>query len=433
MSPPILLPNKNHGWQPLGHAALKVSQVSQPATVVPEVSPLVAVLGVGFVGEGLVDSFSSHYEILGFDVNSKRVNDLRTQYLMRPNVSFTINEADLGRATHFLISVPTLLLPDRSIDLSYLRSALSIVKKWAQKGSTIVIESSVAVGHTRQLLGPIARSRGLFAGMSPERIDPGRSEPPMCSIPKIISALDDVTPGSLNMIYRLYSRVFDRIVPVSKPEVAEMTKLYENCQRMMCIAYANEMADACAAHGIDAYEVSNAASTKPFGYLPFEPSLGVGGHCIPVNPYYLLFNSEFPLLSAAASMMDKRPTKIALRLLNSLFEKTQKREQGESSEGIIKRVLVVGIGFKAGQSHTINSPGLKLANELAKNCRVAVMFADPLVRQKDVPHIRRLADKDWNLEELGKFDMIIVSNKQLGLDFDVLSKLNGVAVQMWCQ
>ncbi|OHW94775.1 hypothetical protein CSPAE12_06593 [Colletotrichum incanum] len=433
MSPPVHLSNRYHGWQPLEYAALRVSQVSQPATVEPEVSPLIAVLGVGFVGEGLVDSFSSHYDVLGFDVNAERVNDLRTQYLMKPNVSFTMNEADLGRATHFLISVPTLLLPDRSIDLSYLRNALSIVKKWARKGSTVVIESSVAVGHTRQLLGPIAHSRDLFAGMSPERIDPGRTEPPMCSIPKIVSGLDDVTPGSLNMISRLYSRVFDRIVPVSKPEVAEMTKLYENCQRMMCIAYANEMADACTAHGIDAYEVSNAAATKPFGYLPFEPSLGVGGHCIPVNPYYLLFNSDFPLLSAAANIMDKRPAKIALRVLDSLFEKAQKREQDDSDAGVIKRVLVVGIGFKAGQSHTVNSPGLGLANELAKNCRVDVMFADPLVRQSDVPHIRRLSDKDWNRKKLGTFDMIIVSNKQLGLDFDVLRELDGVAVQRWCQ
>ncbi|KAK6223182.1 polysaccharide biosynthesis protein vipA/tviB [Colletotrichum tabaci] len=435
MSPPVPLPSNISDWRQLMPSARKLSQVPEALGVVPKDTPLVAVLGVGFVGEGLVDAFSSRCNVLGFDTNAKRVDDLRQRYLMKPNVKFTTEETDLGVATHFLVAVPTLLLSDRSIDLSYLRSALSMVEKWARRGSTVVIESSVAVGLTRELLGPIARSRGLFAGMSPERIDPGRTEPPMHSIPKIVSGLDDVTPGSLRVISRLYGRVFDTIVPVSKPEAAEMAKLYENCQRMVCIAYANEMADACASHGINAYDVSDAAATKPFGYLPFEPSLGVGGHCIPVNPYYLLSNCEFPLLRAATDQMGKRPAKIARRVVDSLFNESRKREQGHAGgvNAILKRVLVVGIGFKAGQSHIVNSPGLELANELAKDRRVHVMFADPLVRQNDVPHIPRLADKDWKREELEMFDMIVVSHRQWGLDCTVLGKLDGVLVQMWCQ
>lgn len=120
--------------------------------------------------------------------------------------------------------------------------------------------------------------------MIPKRVDPGRIEPAGHAIPKIVSGLDDVVPGSLARITELYQAVFHNIVPVSKPEVAEMTKLYENCQRMMCIAYANEMADACIPLGIDPYEVSEAAATKPFGYMNYIPGIGVGGHCIPINP-----------------------------------------------------------------------------------------------------------------------------------------------------
>ncbi|KAF5004373.1 hypothetical protein FDECE_9120, partial [Fusarium decemcellulare] len=335
------------------------------ASLSGEATPLVAVIGVGFVGTGLVDSFSSKYEILGFDISEDRVRELRTEFKARPNVAFTSTEADLGKATHFLVSVPTLLLPDKSIDLSYLRSALRKVEQWARPGSTVVIESSVAIGLTRELLGPIAKSRGLFAGMSPERIDPGRTEPPMRSIPKVVSGLDDVIPGSLDAIVRLYGRVFDTIVPVSKPEVAEMTKLYENCQRMMCIAYANEMADACRGLNIDPFEVSNAAATKPFGYLPFTPSLGVGGHCIPVNPYYLLSNSEFPILKAAAQKMNERPKEIAQRIMQNFLAQEKERRRDSGIE-MRKRVLVVGMGFKAGQSHLVNSPGLQLAQELNK-------------------------------------------------------------------
>lgn len=116
--------------------------------------------------------------------------------------------------------------------------------------------------------------------------------------PQNYFSLDDIVPGSLESISKPYSTVFESIVPVSRPEVAEMTKLYENYQRMAMIAYANEMADACIPHGVDPFEVSSAA-TKPFGYAPFAPSLGVGGHCIPINPYYLLSNSTFPLLQAS--------------------------------------------------------------------------------------------------------------------------------------
>ncbi|WKT54002.1 UDP-glucose/GDP-mannose dehydrogenase [Fusarium oxysporum f. sp. vasinfectum] len=396
-----------------------------------EATPLVAVIGVGFVGTGLVDSFSSKYDILGFDISEARLEFLRGEFKARPNVSFTSNESDLQNATHFLISVPTLLRSDRSIDLSYLRNALRRVEKWARPGCTVVIESSVSIGLTRKLLGPIAKAHGLFAGMSPERIDPGRTEPPMRSITKVVSGLDDVIAGSLNAIVRLYGCVFDNIVPVSKPEVAEMCKLYENSQRMMCIAYANEMADACRGLGIDPFEVSRAAATKPFGYLPFTPSLGVGGHCIPVNPYYLLSNCDFPLLEAAAEKMNKRPVDMAKRIVGDLLGNGKLRRRDSGIE-ISKRVLIVGVGFKAGQDHLVNSPGLQLAREL-KRLDMDVHFADFLVKQSAVPDIPRLSDEDWTQEKLETFDMIVVSFRQWGMDFNVLDKVYGVPVQMWCQ
>ncbi|KAF5974994.1 UDP-n-acetyl-D-mannosamine 6-dehydrogenase [Fusarium coicis] len=353
-----------------------------------EATPLVAVIGVGFVGTGLVDSFSSKYEIRGFDISEDRLEFLRGEFSARPNVSFTSNESDLGKATHFLISVPTLLRSDRIIDLSYLRSALRRVEQWARPGCTVVIESSVSVGLTRELLGLIAKAKGLFAGMSPERIDPGRVEPPMRSIPKLCLAL---------MI----------IVPVSKPEVAEMCKLYENCQRMMCIAYANEMADACKGLGMDAFQLSRAAATMPFGYMPYTPSLGV-----------------------CADKMNKRRATQAQKIVDELRgnSKTKRRDSGIE---LSKRILVVGMGFKAGQDHLVNSPGLQLAKELQK-LSMDVAFADSLVKQTDVPEIPRLADEDWNKEELESFDMIVVSFKQWGMDFDVLDQVS-VPVQMWCQ
>jgi nucleotide sugar dehydrogenase len=401
-----------------------VHTVEAPA-IDAETTPLVAVIGVGYVGEHLVAEFSKHYDVLGYDVSEARVKMLSDKFVDNHRLRLTHSAKDLACATHFLISVPTLLLPDKTIDSSYLRSALAAVGVHARRGATVVVESSVAVGMTRQLLGPLAKERGFFAGMSPERVDPGRCEPPAHAIPKVVSGLDDVVPGSLDAILRLYTKAFDRVVPVSRPEVAEMMKLYENCQRMVCIAYANEMADACLSHDIDPYEVCRAAATKPFGYMPYTPGLGVGGHCIPVNPYYLLSNSQFPLLEAASDKMRARPAAIAQRAVDQLCATGQPSRR--------PRVLVAGIGFKVGQSHLANSPGLELAKALVLTDKVEVSWVDPLVTQEAVPQISRLDVADWSVDGLqDRFDMVIVAFRQHGLDFSVLDQLQGVEVQMWC-
>ncbi|EKJ77559.1 hypothetical protein FPSE_02057 [Fusarium pseudograminearum CS3096] len=266
--------------------------------------------------------------------------------------------------------------------------------------------------------------------MSPERINPGRTKPPMRSIPKVISGLNNVIPGSLDAVVHLYGRVFNSIIPVSKPKVAEICKLYENCQQMICIAFANEMANACHSLSVNPFKVCDAAATKPFGYMPYTPSLGVGGHCIPVNPYYLLSNCEFPLLEACADKMNKRPANLAKRIVNELMggSRLQRRDSGID---MAKRVLVVGMGFKAGQDHLVNSPDLQLARELQK-LEVDVQFADSLVEQVAVPDIPRLDDPDWVKEELEQFDMIVVSFRQWCMDFSVLDQIT-VPVQMWCQ
>lgn len=162
-APRRVLPTK-----PKHKSSAKTSPAAKPIVSPTEATPLVAVIGVGFVGTGLVDSFSSKYKTMGFDISEDRLDFLRGEFRARPNVSFTSNESDLANATHFLISVPTLLRSDKTIDLSYLQSALRRVEQWARPGCTVVIESSVSVGLTRQLLGPIAESKGIFAGMSPE-------------------------------------------------------------------------------------------------------------------------------------------------------------------------------------------------------------------------------------------------------------------------
>ncbi|TWU73901.1 hypothetical protein ED733_003468 [Metarhizium rileyi] len=406
-----------------------------------EAEIVVAVVGVGYVGRGLVQTFSTQFKVIAYDISSETLRVAKLE-LGGSNIRYTSCAADMKPATHFLISVPTLVNADTTINTGHIKAAISTVAEVAQQGSTVVIESSVAVGMTRSLLGPMAVSCGLFAGMSPERVDPGRTEPPCAAIPKLISGLDDVAPGSLDSIRLAYERVFSRLVPVSCPEVAEMTKLYENCQRMMCIAFANEMADAALSHGIDPYEVSRAAATKPFGYAPFSPSVGVGGHCIPVNPYYLLSNSPFPLLRAATETMAARPALIARRTMEYLKHKTTTTSTTTSTTTTTTtpvggrdraRVLVVGVGFKAGQSVLSYSPGVALLNALHEQGQVDVSFADPLVGQADLPHVARFDESKWTRRMLETFDAIIVCSKQPGLDYQLLQHLDGVKVDIWCE
>jgi nucleotide sugar dehydrogenase len=231
----------------------------------------------------------------------------------------------------------------------------------------------------------------------------------------------------LNAITRLYETVFDAIVPVSKPEVAEMSKLYENCQRTIAIAYANEMADACKELGIDPFEVAKTSATKPFGYLPMYPSLGIGGHCIPVNPIYLMSTCKLPLLQQAHDRMMTRPSRIASQLLTSILEDSHQKYGATHRP----RVLVVGLGFKAGQSDLSHSPGLQLLNFMRQSGEVDCMFCDPLVRQESIPGVPRLEKCLWKPEVLKTFDAVVVAVKQPSLDYGVLETLTDVRIEVW--
>ncbi|KHO01322.1 Nucleotide sugar dehydrogenase [Metarhizium album ARSEF 1941] len=424
MPTPISITPPNEGL--LGCSQSTDVWLRRHAKASPRADIVVAVVGVGYVGKRLVQSFSARFKVIAYDISSEMLRAARRELSGR-DIAYTTCPMDMKQATHFLIAVPTLANPDTSIDTSHISHVIRTVATVAQQGSTIVIESSVAVGMTRHLLAPIAASHGLFAGMSPERVDPGRANPTCADTPKIISGLEDTAPGSLAAIKLAYEPVFSRLVPVSSPEVAEMTKLYENCQRMMCIAFVNEMADAALSHGIDPFEVSKAAATKPFGYAPYSPSVGVGGHCIPVNPYYLLSNGSFPLLQAATETMAARPARIAKRATED-FKRSPANVSGRRS-----RVLVVGVGFKAGQSMLNHSPGVALLDALHEQGQVDVSFADPLVRQEQLPHVARLDETEWDQPMLETFDIIIVCVKQPGLDYQLLHQLYDVRVENWCE
>ena len=348
----------------------------------------VCVLGVGYVGEHLMNTFSKYYNVIGIDLSEKRVEYLKTKY---PEIHFQTDYLGIESCNVFLVSVPTLVKSDKQIDLSCLYSVRDNLKDVIKSGSLLMVESSVYVGATREIFG-FFRERGVFVGFSPERVDPGRTEPPMELIPKVVSGLDY---NSLNKCVDIYSKVIDTIVPVSSTECAEMCKLYENCFRMVNIAYVNEISDMCDKVGIDVKEMINASSTKPFGFMPFYPGIGVGGHCIPVNPYYLMKNGSLPVLEYATNLMEKRPKKKAFELMDKYDS---------------KNVLFVGIGCKTGERLLTNSPGYDLYKELVKHTNVDIY--DPLVQNNLNTNIgiKFLDKENFSVTFIkNKYDLIVIN------------------------
>lgn len=359
----------------------------------------VCVLGVGYVGEHLMTTFSKEYDVIGVDLSEKRINYLRKVY---PDIKFQTTYNNIGDCNVFLVSVPTLVKSDKTIDLSCLYAVRDSLKDIITCGSLLMIESSVYVGATREIFGCF-RERGVFVGFSPERVDPGRIEPPMEDIPKVVSGLDY---PSLNKCVDIYGKVINKVVPVSSTECAEMCKLYENCFRMINIAYVNEISDMCDNLGIDVKEMINASSSKPFGFMPFYPGVGVGGHCIPVNPYYLMKNGSLPVLEYSTNLMEKRPKKKAYELMDKYNS---------------KNVLIVGIGFKKGESLLTNSPGYELYKELVKHTNVEVY--DPIVQSEYKNSNIKFLDKT-NFKPTfikNKYDLVIVNLKMDSEDYSSIN------------
>lgn len=235
---------KFRGLKSITRTGSSTSVNTSPATGLRDAC--ICILGVGYVGESLLSHFGKVVRTIGYDISETRISTLRRKYHDNSRIRLTSTPSELSEGTHFLIAVPTVLREDNSINLDNVISALNTVTTFAKLDSCIVIESSVAVGTTRRLLTPLKSK--FHCGMSPERIDPGRLQPSAEQIPKVISAL---TPKAMKHIFAMYALVYETLVPVSKPEVAEMTKLYENCYRMVNIAYVNEISDACISHGID--------------------------------------------------------------------------------------------------------------------------------------------------------------------------------------
>ena len=351
----------------------------------------VGIVGLGYVGLPLAVAFAeAGCDVVGVDVDGGRiamVSDGRspiediTDERLRGALErclFTTRFVELHEADAVLICVPTPLSRNREPDLGPLLAASRDLAGVIRRGQTIVLESTTFPGTTREHLVPLLEESGLRAGsdfalaFSPERVDPGRTDFTMRTTPKVVGGL---TPACTEAAVAVYRHVCDTIVPVSTPEVAELSKLLENIFRSVNIALVNEMAMLADRMGIDIWEVVDAASTKPYGFMRFEPGPGMGGHCLPVDPFYLTWKArEYDLATEFIELAGK----VNQQMPYFCLEKAERalNDAGKPVRG--SRVLVLGVAYKPGVGDIRESPALKILR-LLRERGADVSYHDPHV------------------------------------------------------
>ena len=392
----------------------------------------VAIVGAGYVGLPLARVFAdAGKRVLLVDVDPDRVaqlnrgesyiEDLPSETLAAMvgdgRIAATTDYDELRDADAILVALPTPLSRQREPDLRILVSAAEEIAKRLRPGHLVVLESTTYPGTTREQVLPVLEmGSGLRAGhdfhlaFSPERVDPGREDWTTRNVTKVVGGIDE---GSTAAAVALYSQAIDVVHPVSSPEAAELTKLLENIFRSVNIALVNELAQLCDRMGIDVWEVIDAAATKPFGFMPFKPGPGLGGHCIPIDPFYLTwkareygFYTEF--IELAGKVNESMPYYCRSVVSQALNHARQRSLNGS-------RILVLGVAYKPDISDTRESPAVKLIS-LLKNAGAEVDYHDP--------HVHSFQEDGVAMSSsplaAGAYDCVVVVTNHSGIDYDRL-------------
>ena len=401
----------------------------------------IGVIGLGYVGLPLAKVFwNQGYRITGFDIDPEKVGALsegdsyiksfpaNTVRALNASGRFTATTdfGDLVRSDAILICVPTPLADNREPDLSYVEDTAKVVAAWLRPGQLVVLESTTYPGTTLDVVKPILESGGLTSGSdfylaySPEREDPGNPEFETEQIPKVVGG-DGM--AALQLANALYAQAVVRTVTVSSTQTAEAVKLTENIFRAVNIALVNELKLVYAAMGIDVWEVIEAAKTKPFGFMPFYPGPGLGGHCIPIDPFYLSWRArrddiETRFIELAGEINTAMPRYVVERLAAAL-----EARHGRSLTGA--RVLLVGLAYKKNVDDTRESPGLEIM-ELLQAYGATVDYHDPHVAAIPVtrnhPTLTGKRSIPWTADAIAGFDAALICTDHDALDYACLAE-----------
>jgi UDP-N-acetyl-D-glucosamine dehydrogenase len=400
-------------------------------------SAVVGVIGLGYVGLPLLNAFHhAAHRVIGFDVDTKKIQMLKKgenylkhlgETLFKPMLASgrfdaTSDASRMGECDVLISCVPTPLGPHLEPDLSFIEKTTDDIAKTLRAGQLIILESSTYPGTTREIMLPRLEARGLkcgkdfFLAYSPEREDPGRKDHNTQTIPKLVGGIDKVSGDLATALYR---RAIKQVIPVSTAEVAEAAKILENTYRAINIALVNEMKVVLTAMGIDVWEVIAAASTKPFGFQAFYPGPGLGGHCIPIDPFYLTWKARevghtSRFIELAGELNRSMPDYVVQRAALAL------NERGKALKG--SKILVLGLAYKPDVDDVRESPSLELIEKL-EHLGAQVDYNDP-----HVPATHKMRRHDLKMESVAMspdalrgYDCVLIATHHSVYDWQLVA------------
>jgi UDP-N-acetyl-D-glucosamine dehydrogenase len=416
----------------------------------------VAVIGCGYVGLPLGLRFAeAGHRVVGFDVDQGKVEKLNAgqsfighipsakiqQFVRSKHFSASSDFARLSQMDAIIICVPTPLDQRREPDLSYVEQTARSIQPHLQPGQLVVLESTTYPGTTEELVLPILEQGGLrcppvngrdaeqiptdfFLAFSPEREDPGNKQFGLAQIPKVVGG---VNPPSGRAAVALYSQIVARVVPVSSTRAAEMAKLLENIFRCVNIALVNELKLLCLRMGIDIWEVIDAAATKPFGFMPFYPGPGLGGHCIPVDPYYLSWKArEFDFSTRFIELAGEVNTAMPYHVVESVSSALNERQKALKGS----RILVLGVAYKKDVDDLRESPTLKIMQLLTERGAL-IDYNDPYFPQLHKMRHYNFADMtsvELTPAALASYECVIIATDHSSYDYDAIVESSKLVV-----
>ncbi len=401
---------------------------------------MLAIIGLGYVGLPLSLQFAKNgVSVLGLDIDQAKVDAINEgrsyiHHISADSVAAQLNAGRLSASIDFsrvsecdsvVICVPTPLSKNREPDISYIIKTGEAIASHLRPGTLVVLESTTYPGTTDEdLRGVLEAGSGMIAGkdfhlaFSPEREDPGNPDSKVAKIPKVVGGL---TPACLEKATALYQQAVERVVPVSSCRAAEATKLLENIFRSVNIALVNELKVVYAAMGIDIWEVIEAAKTKPFGYMPFYPGPGLGGHCIPIDPFYLTWKAReygqaTRFIELAGEINTSMPKYVIGKVADAL------NTMGKPVKG--SKILLVGLAYKANVDDERESPGFVLL-DLLKAAGGELSYYDPYIPvikpTREHAHWSGVKSVKWDQATIGSFDLVLIATAHSNVDYQQLA------------
>lgn len=416
--------------------------------LITETRARVGVIGLGYVGLPLIVEFClKGFDAVGFEVDETKTAEINAgrSYIVDVTdeaVRKCVDGGKLTATTDFskltgcdviIICVPTPLRKTKDPDMSYILTAGGEIQKYMRRGQLIILESTTYPGTTDEILQPMFEEKGFrldedfLLAFSPERVDPGNPQYQTHNIPKVVGGVSD---ASTEIAALLYAEIVEEVHPVSSARVAEACKLWENTFRAINIGMANEMAKLCNALGIDTWEVVRAAATKPFGFMPFYPGPGIGGHCIPLDPHYLSwkarqhgFDSQF--ISLAEQVNSNMPAYV-VELVSTALNEARKAVNGS-------KILILGVAYKKDIDDMRESPALSII-DLLRAAGADVYYHDPFVAEVTFDHAYTIGDgdplynKELTDELIADSDCVIICTEHSPIDYGRVCKLASLIV-----